>query len=899
MLRFKVATIVSLFISFLAFGQDHTVCLGDDIEVCKGASVQIQDCGNGLGGAGVVLTNPSSVSLTDDRFSGIINIGFTFNFYGQDYTQCVIGSNGMISFNTSNANQSNSWSLDGSPLPNSGGTGSLANARNAAMITYHDINPGQGGEILYETIGTAPNRMFVVIYSNIPMFSSGECAYQAGIFYEGTNEIEFFISHKPISGWNGGLAIQGLQNSAGTVAHIVAGRNNTQWTTTNDGKLFTPDSPTNTTNYTISDIPFKTVFGAGAGMQWKSTIGQSFAYNGGQLNINSVQTGTRGYFLTLSGSSCNSMVGAISDTTWITGKVVTATGSSESDFCGAGVGSVTVTPTQGEAPYSYEWPASLGGATTQTVDNVPAGTYLAKVTDDMGCIGAVNITVDDVPADYDVVTTLVSCPGGNDGTATVTMVPELGNITYQWNDPAGQTTATAVGLSAGTYECTVTSDVGCNEVVEVTIEEIPGMNLEVLLESDVTCHAGNDGEIRVNITDGSAPYSYQWSRSGSVNFFADDLEVGDHTLAVTDNNGCVITQDFTLNEPAPLELVTVSLDTIICIGDSVMLSATGQGGSSQHTYTWRVNGQTVAVGDQVYVTPTSEFTEYCVTLSEACGSPVDEKCMVVNYPDEVNIMLSPDKTGDCFPVEVNFDNITETNETVDYTIWMYSDGGKDTTSGLSPVSHEFGEGIWDVKMTVVTDRGCVYEKDFSHLIEGYSYPVPDFYINPNPASVYEPNVKVYSQSSSDIVSYQWFADGASPSYSSQQNPTFSYPNEINSYPLILVVENEFGCRDTLEKIVRIENEVILYAPNTFTPDSDGFNDAWSIHISGIDKYSFELELFNRWGELIFESRDPEGAWDGTYGGVKVPSGTYLWKIVAHDYDNDNKYEFNGFVNVLR
>src|SRR5690606_7238976 len=132
-----------------------------------------------------------------DSWSGAINTGFTFSFYGANYTQRVIGSNCLGSFNTAEANSGCAWALGGvGPLPNT----TFATAKNTAMLCYQDINPGVGGNIYYQTVGTAPNRMFIVLYANIPMFGSGECAYMGLILHETTNQIEYHIANKPLSG---------------------------------------------------------------------------------------------------------------------------------------------------------------------------------------------------------------------------------------------------------------------------------------------------------------------------------------------------------------------------------------------------------------------------------------------------------------------------------------------------------------------------------------------------------------------------------------------------------------------------------------------------------------------------------------------------------------------------
>ncbi|RYM34712.1 T9SS type B sorting domain-containing protein [Brumimicrobium glaciale] len=886
-----------LFASASAMSQ-QTVCLGNDISVCAGTSVQISNCGGSvIGGTAIVLQNPTTVSLSDDSWSSVVNIGFSFSFYGTTYTQCLIGSNGVVTFNTSSANGSNGWSLGGTgQLPN----GNNNNTKNSAMLCYSDINPASGGSVFYKTIGTAPNREFYVVYANIPMFSAQDCNYMALILFEGSNNIEYHISNKTLNtGWNGGLAIQGVQNNTGTAATITPGRNNTQWLALNDGQLFQPTSPTNTAAYVNTVIPSKTVLSGSATFGWQNTNGQNFPYNNGTLNIPSAATGTVGYFLTVTGSNCTSQVGAVSDTTFVTGLTSSVSASKVDDMCSAGIGSVTATPTSGIAPYTFLWPG-LGNATTATVNNVSAGTYTVQMTDGNGCSSSTNVAVGDTPATFPSSVTPVSCPGGADGTATAEMLPVLGNVTYSWNDPNNQTTSTATGLAAGTYECLVTSSIGCSETVVVIVSEIPEMILQVVNQVDVTCNSGNDGIAEILITDGTAPYFYSWTGSNSNTELSDDLSFGVTTVTVLDAKACVVTEDISIGQPTALSIAQMSQDTVICIGDSVRLYAQGAGGSSPYIYNWSKNNQGVGNGSEIYVTPSGPLTEYCLVLSEQCSSPMADACVTVKYPDEVNPSLVPDKTGECFPIEVTFDNTTNTTEIVSYTIWTYSDGEKDTVPGENPVVHEFGEGIFGIDMEVVTNRGCSYKKSFPNLIEGFPYPEASFYVNPNPASIFEPKVTAYSQSGSDVLSTKWFAEGAKPDYSSIQNPTFKYSNEIQNYPLILVVENGYGCTDTLQKLVRIENEVLIFSPNTFTPDGDGLNDTWKVQIQGIDIQNFQLEIFNRWGEKVFESLDPDGEWAGTYGdGRIVKEGAYVWIIKAHDFENDNKYEFNGTVTILK
>ncbi|MNR51304.1 hypothetical protein D3C85_1709610 [compost metagenome] len=93
--------------------------------------------------------------------------------------------------------------------------------------------------------------------------------------------------------------------------------------------------------------------------------------------------------------------------------------------------------------------------------------------------------------------------------------------------------------------------------------------------------------------------------------------------------------------------------------------------------------------------------------------------------------------------------------------------------------------------------------------------------------------------------------------------------------------------------------MILYAPNTFTPDGDEFNQNWRVYIEGIDEFDFDLQVYNRWGEIIWESHDSNASWDGTYNGSPVPQGAYTWVIRAREFISDKKYVWNGTINIIK
>ena len=868
-------------VSFVSIGQalpTVTLCLGEDATVCLGQPVVINDCGSvGGGPSGQAytysnipytpesFTSGTSVSLSDDGITGSIPIGFNFCFYGNTYSNFLIGSNNFITFSTGG---SSTWVT--TPIPNTGTV-----PKNAIMGPWQDINPGAGGSVRYQVYGTAPFRRLAVSWYNVPMFScTGQTYSSQIIIYESTNVIETHILNKTIcSTWNSGKAVHGLHNIDGTAAVVVTGRNDTQWSTSNEGLRFTPGN---------------------LGVEWANTLGQTFPYNGGVLNVSTVPPGTTGYFLrAVCGGS-----GTISDTTWLTRTSSSVSASSTADFCNAGIGTVTATPTQGTAPFTYNWPTL--GQTTQTVNNVPSGSYTVVMTDNTGCPSSSTVTVSNSNASYSATGTLISCPNGTDGTATAVMTPAIGNITYLWDDPLGQTTQTATGLSSGTYSCTVTSDVGCSGTASVTINEIPEMTAILSNQVDVSCNSGNDGVLNWVISNGTAPYSFAWDNSNSITSEANDLVVGEHTVTVTDQNGCVAFFTATLNEPSSLQITSLSNNHMVCPENSTTLEVNGSGGSSPYIFSWYENGEFIGIGNSIEVDPELSNTQYCVVFSEECGSPTTDSCLIITFPNPIVPFLTPDKFSACTPGEFTFTNTSDNSGEIATMYVVFTEGSSFMLNGTDPVTMIFpNSGLYGVDLTVTSVYGCMYTNSISNIVHSLPLPIANFTFSSNPTTIFETSVMLQNSSTSDVVQWEWFSPYSSPSYSQDENPVFTFPEEEGHYPITLLVTTAEGCKDTVQNFMNIVPAILFFAPNSFTPDGDEYNQQWEFFVSGIDIYNFELMIFNRWGQMIWQTNDPNAKWDGTYNGEILQSGMYVWKASVKDPYSDLKKEFTGHINVLK
>ncbi len=571
-----------------------------------------------------------------------------------------------------------------------------------------------------------------------------------------------------------------------------------------------------------------------------------------------------------------------------------ANGTATANFSMAG-GSAGITAT-------YLW-NDANAQTTQTATGLVPGAYSCQVTLSNGCTGTVNVTVGANTVTYSSTSTLVSCPGGADGTTTATMTPVVGTLSYVWDDPNAQATQTATGLTAGTYTCTITSSIGCTGTTTVTVSEIPGMQSVVANQVNPTCNSGSDGIAQVNISLGTAPYTYSWDNSSSNSGFANDLPVGTHTLTVTDALGCVITQSVTLGEPAPLQITYLTPDSIICSEDSITLNVVGAGGNgpAEYIFTWSENGTTIGTGTSITVDPINSGTVYTVLMEEICGSPSTNKSMTVTFPTPIVPMFTPDRLSSCTPGDFVFTNTSQNGVEIGTIYVEWGDGSTETIIGNQTVNHLYqNPGIYDVHAEVTSIYGCYYENDINDIVTVVPNPIADFVFSSNPTTIFETTVKAQDQSTEDVVNWMWYAPDAIPSTATNEYPTFKFPEGIvRSYPVMLIVESQEGCIDTVEKVLFVNSAILFFAPNTFTPDGDEFNQSWKFYISGIDEYNFELLLYNRWGELIWETHDVNSTWDGTYHGEVVPSGSYVWVARVKDLYTDSKKEFNGSVNVLR
>jgi gliding motility-associated-like protein len=208
-------------------------------------------------------------------------------------------------------------------------------------------------------------------------------------------------------------------------------------------------------------------------------------------------------------------------------------------------------------------------------------------------------------------------------------------------------------------------------------------------------------------------------------------------------------------------------------------------------------------------------------------------------------------------------------------------------------------GCFDVTLTQTDIQGCDTTVTFNDVVCIESVNA-DFYVNPGTIGPGNSLVNFYNVSDG-AVDYQWdFGDGET---STVFEPVHSYSTSLQTgYTATLIVTSQAGCVDSTSMPIAYEEQLIFYVPNTFTPDADEHNQLFTpVFTSGFSPNNFEMTIYNRWGEVVFESSDHTKGWDGSYGikGGVVQAGLYTWIIRYKPKNTDEKLVVNGFVNVLR
>lgn len=348
--------------------------------------------------------------------------------------------------------------------------------------------------------------------------------------------------------------------------------------------------------------------------------------------------------------------------------------------CGASTGSATATVSGGTPTYSYSW--NTGGQSS-SISNVAAGTYTLTVTDSHLCTstatavvtgsGALNL----IPSSVNV-----SCYGGNNGTATVSVSGGSGTLVYSWS--TGASAASVSNLAAGTYTVTVHDGAGCSATASRTISQPTDLSV-TLTPNDAGCGASN-GSVTAVASGGTANYSYSWNTGGQAATL-NNVGAGTYTVTVTDNHSCTTTGSAIVNASGNLTLATSATDVSCFGGTNGTASINVTGGTNPINYHWSTGSSATTITNLAPGT-------YTVTITDAAGcSAIISK--VVGQPAVLGTTVST--TSTTCGTATGTATATVTGGTSAYTYaWSVSGAGA-TISNLAAGTY---------RVTVTDNNGC-------------------------------------------------------------------------------------------------------------------------------------------------------------------------------------------------
>ncbi len=470
----------------------------------------------------------------------------------------------------------------------------------------------------------------------------------------------------------------------------------------------------------------------------------------------------------------------------------------------------------------------------------------------------------------------VSC-APNSGAVTAIITGGSGTYTYDW-EPGGESTQTITGLAPGSYTVLVQATDMCPVQATATVQTVGTAITLTVTEEDVSCSGANDGSATVTASGGSGFYTYAWSPTGGTSATATGLAPGEYTCTVEDDAGCSADITVTISEPDPV-VVTAQDDVVICAGQSTTLQAEASGGAGGLVFVWSPNGPAVSP---------AATTVYEVVATDVNGCASDPEEVTVSVADALEPTFTWDVEEGCAPVCVTF---TDESAAAGVRAWSFSDGGS-AGDEASP-THCFNDaGVFGATLTITSPEGCIGTVTVADIITVFATPTAAFRPSPDVAVIDDPTFR-FLDNSRDATLWQWSFGDPLNSTSTEVSPTFTYP-AVGCYVVRLEVRNGGGCTDTEEAVVCVEDAFAIYVPNCFSPNNDEFNDLFGVVTTVSDPRSFLLNIYDRWGRILYSTDDPYRGWDGS----EQPIGVYAWQVRLIDREGSTQQR-QGHVTLLR
>lgn len=544
------------------------------------------------------------------------------------------------------------------------------------------------------------------------------------------------------------------------------------------------------------------------------------------------------------------------------------------------------------ATYTWNGPnnfnSNLSNPSLNNISNANAGIYTVVATATNGCVGSGTVNLSTYQASITANNNLTICINN-----PINLVAS-GTGSYSWTGPNNFTSTLqnpspiANMLSGGVYNVTATLTGGCLASASTSVALA---STTVSASHNGPLCAGNSFSLFAN-----GQGTFYWTGPGGFtsnqqNPIVNNPSIsagGIYTVAVTNSLGCVATATTLVTMPSP-KIVTPFGSGTICEGGSLSFEARTPGTS----FIWSgPNGYYANTANTILQdAQISHNGIFTITVTDMNGCVAKGTItVVVNSNPKIGMDLSKAKSS-CAPAcNLEFGITGEQNLTD--VKWTFGNGNESVSKNPKSICYNKA-GNYNVELTATGTNGC--KAKINNTIEMYNTPTADFNYNLNNGGTWVNGEVKFNDASTgaNIVGWNWNFNNSSTYYT--QNVTHNY-QDSGRYDVTLTVTSDKGCTSTVLKRVLIENENLIYIPNAFTPNGDGSNDVFTAVSRSPIK--FEMQIFNRGGQLIYQTSDINKGWDGTFKGQLAENNVYVYKINYIDSKSKSK-SITGSVTLVR
>lgn len=551
-------------------------------------------------------------------------------------------------------------------------------------------------------------------------------------------------------------------------------------------------------------------------------------------------------------------------------------------------GTALVSASGGTQGYTYSWNTTPQQYSAMA-SSLGAGNYLASVMDVNGCFAslAVNITQPS-PLTLTLSSSNVTCYGANDGSVSATASGGTPPYHYDWS--TGGQGSTLNGLGTGSYTVNLNDSNNCLITDSTSITEPDPVDL--ITNPDTVICPGGQASLWAYATGGKGGYLYSWTHGlgTGTGYNVSPNSTTSYIVNAQDSTGCAAAPDTIIVNIQYLEpeWIIADVTSAICEGDTATLTSTITSPYPQYTLNWS-HGLGSSAGP-IYTTPV-DSTTYTLTLTDQCGNTIQDTATVIVHPNPVITMPSLIGQG-CPPLTLTMPPQPGAPSGSTY-VWDFGNGTS-STEDLPEIEYT-ESGNYYVNLQVTSPFGCKTESQFGGLVR--VHPLPTAYFEPNYDIVSLLNPIIFFKNHSfGGVTYHWdFGDGGMDNV---KEPLHAF-KQAGTYTTNLLVTNEYGCEAEFKDDITVTGDFALYIPNAFSPNGDGENDQFGPKGVGYMADSYEMRIFNRWGQMVYFSDDFNDQWDGTFDGNLEPLiDTYVYKIYVRDIFK-REHEYVGHVTLVR